>query len=75
MLRDAILKSSFPWVLSYDHHERIVEMYAGRRCSLYLNHIRHTITGNTNAEELIISRLDFPDYLEPIGNPGNWRNT
>ncbi len=73
-LRDGILGSKFPWVLSYDNHECILKMYTGRECSLYRNRIRHTITGNTNAEELIISRLELPDYLERIAFPVNWRN-
>jgi len=63
-LRDGILKCPSPWVLSYDNHENIVEMYRGHDCRLYRNQIRHTITGNTNAEELIISTLNLPDYLE-----------
>jgi len=63
-LRDGILECPFPWVLSYDSHENIVDMYRGHACRLYRNHIRHTITGNTNAEELIISRLNLPDDLE-----------
>ena len=59
-LRDAILGCPFPWVLSYDNHPQILEMYQGRNCRLFMNHIRHTITGNTCAEELIISKLDLP---------------
>jgi DNA adenine methylase len=65
-LRDCILSCSSPWVLSYDNHQDILGMYRGHDCDLYLNHIRHTITGNTNAEELIISRLNLPDYIEPF---------
>ncbi len=65
-LRDGILECPFPWVLSYDNHESIVDMYRNHDCSLYRNHIRHTITGNTNAEELIISKLSLPDYLEQL---------
>jgi DNA adenine methylase len=66
VLRDAMLKCFFPWVLSYDNHENIVDMYSGYDCNLYRNHIRHTITGNTKAEELIISKLNLPDYLEQL---------
>jgi DNA adenine methylase len=65
-LRDSILKCPFPWVLSYDNNDNIVNMYRGNDCRLYRNRIRHTITGNTNAEELIISKLDLPDYLEHL---------
>lgn len=62
-LRDAIVACPFPWVLSYDNHPNIRQMYQGRCCSLYLNHIRHTITGNTRAEELVISQLKLPDNI------------
>jgi len=65
-LRDSILGCPFSWVLSYDTHEDIVDLYRGHDCSLYRNHIRHTITGNASAEELIISRLELPEYLERL---------
>lgn len=65
-LQDSILDCPFPWVLSYDKHEEIINMYLGHECNLYENSIRHTITGNTNAKELIISKLNFPDYLEQL---------
>jgi len=65
-LRDGILKCPFPWILSYDNHENIVDMYRHHDCRLYRNSIRHTITGNTKAEELIISKLDLPDHLEQL---------
>lgn len=65
-LRDAILECPFPWVLSYDKHENIVDMYRSQDCRLYRNSIRHTITGNAYAEELIISRLNLPDYIKEL---------
>lgn len=65
-LRDGILECPFPWVLSYDNHENIVDMYRDQDCRLYRNSIRHTITGNTHAEELIISKLKIPDYLREL---------
>lgn len=65
-LRDDILKCPFPWVLSYDNHENIVDMYRDQDCRLYRNSIRHTITGNTHAEELIISKLKLPGYLREL---------
>jgi DNA adenine methylase len=63
-LRDYILRCPFPWILSYDNHENIIDMYRDHDCNLYRNSIRHTIMGNTKAEELIISRLNLPDYLD-----------
>jgi len=65
-LRDSILECPFPWVLSYDNHESIIDMYRRRDCRLYRNCIRHTIKGNTYAEELIISKLELPDYLDQL---------
>lgn len=62
-LRDNILECPFPWLLSYDNHENIVDMYSDQDCRLYRNTIRHTITGNTRAEELIISKLIIPGYV------------
>lgn len=66
VLRNGILECTFPWVLSYDNHANIVDMYREHTCKLYRNNIRHTITGNTHAEELIISELKLPDYLEQL---------
>lgn len=63
-LRDYILESPFPWILSYDNHENIINMYRDHNCNLYRNSIRHTITGNTKAEELIITKLNLPEYLD-----------
>lgn len=65
-LRDSILDCPFSWVLSYDTHEDIIDLYRGHDCNLYRNHIRHTITGNAIAEELIISRLKLPEFLERL---------
>ncbi len=65
-LRDDILECPFPWVLSYDNHESIIEMYRDHDCNLYRNIIWHTIIGNTKAKELIISKLDLPNYLEQL---------
>ncbi len=63
-LRDCIVRCSFPWVLSYDNHDDIVRLYEGQGCLLYRNQLRHTVIGNENAEELIISRLEMPGYLQ-----------
>ena len=71
-LRDDILECPFPWVLSYDNHNDIIDMYHNYDCNLYLNHLRHTINGNTKAEELIISKLSLPKCLEPLYSINNW---
>ena len=63
LLRDQILKCPFPWVLSYDNHEEILKLYNNHDCSVYWNRLRHTITGNKSAEELIISKLELPDCV------------
>ncbi len=65
-LRNNIIKCNFPWVLSYDSNKKIIELYQNQKCELYINHIRHTINGNSKAEELIISRLNLPQYLERV---------
>lgn len=65
-LRDCIVGCPFAWVLSYDNHDEIRSLYRGCNCDLYRNRLRHTITGNASAEELIISRLSMPEYLERL---------
>jgi len=65
-LRDCIVQCPFSWVLSYDKHDEIIALYQGQNCDLYRKHIRHTITGNARAEELIISRLSLPEYLDRL---------
>jgi len=65
-LRNCIVRCPFPWVLSYDNHDDIVELYERQGLVLYRNQIRHTVAGNENAEELIISRLDMPGHLERL---------
>ena len=69
-LRNAILECPFPWVLSYDNHENIVDMYRDQGCRLYQNSIRHTITGNKQVDELIISKLNLPDYIKELNGRG-----
>lgn len=71
-LRDEIVGCPFPWVLSYDKHDDIIDMYHNHDCSMYLNRLRHTINGNTKAEELIISKLKLPRALEPLYRSNNW---
>jgi DNA adenine methylase len=65
-LSEEILKCDSPWVLSYDNHDPIIEMYSHSECNLYTNNIRHTITGNYHAQELVISRLNLPEYLNQL---------
>ena len=70
MLRDTIINCSFPWVLSYDNHKDIIDLYRDQGCRLYKNEIRHTIVGNARAEELIVSKLKMPEVLKPIRQSG-----
>lgn len=65
-LRDVVMQCDFPWVLSYDYDESIMALYDGLSCELYRNSLRHTIMGNSSAEELIISRLCMPQELERL---------
>lgn len=62
-LRDTVKECALPWVLSYDNHPEIVSMYRELDCHLYVNTLRHTISGNTPAEELIITKLNLPKNL------------
>jgi DNA adenine methylase len=65
-LRDCIIDCPFSWLLSYDNHDEIIALYQEQDCDLYRMHLRHTITGNANAEELIISRLTLPEHLDRL---------
>ena len=65
-LRDGTLNSPFSWILSYDSHDSIIDLYKDRECKIYRNHLRHTICGNRTAEELIVSHLKVPSYLKAI---------
>ena len=62
-LRDAVFACDIPWVLSYDYDPSIMELYSDHGCLLYRSDLRHTITGNTAARELIISELSMPQEL------------
>lgn len=65
-LRDVVMQCDFPWVLSYDYDESIMALYNDQNCKLYRNNLRHTIKGNSSAEELIISRLCMPRELDRL---------
>ena len=65
-LKKSIMNCQHPWMLSYDNHKEIIDLYSDSNCKLYLNSIRHTITGNSIADELIISKLDLPKELKPL---------
>lgn len=65
-LRDSILNCPFPWLLSYDNHEEILNLYKDQDCNIFRNYLRHTISGNSTAEELIISKLSLPAHLEAL---------
>lgn len=62
-LRDSILACPLPWLLSYDRCSEIVDLYKDQGCKIYVNSLRHTIAGNSEAEELIVSPLNVPEYL------------
>lgn len=66
ILRDSIVGCPFPWILSYDDHPSVIDLYRNRDCRLYRNQIRHTINGNQWADELIVSKLKLPSSLKPV---------
>ena len=65
-LRNDTLNSPFSWILSYDSHDSVIDLYKGNKCKIYRNNLRHTISGNKTAEELIISHLKVPSYLKAV---------
>lgn len=64
VLRDCIMRCEFPWVLSYDNAEQIVELYA--ETPIYRKALRYSVARPSLAEELIISDLTMPEELEHI---------
>lgn len=69
-LSKSIQQCPFPWVLSYDNNEEIRKFYKEASCDLYVQKIRHTISGNQKAQELIVSKLKMPAYLSATSRVG-----
>jgi len=57
-LAEYITSQGYPWVLSYDDHPRIRELYAKKRMQpIYLD---YKVKSNRTAQELVISNLVIP---------------
>jgi len=57
-LAEKIRRCRFNWILSYDCHETIRNLY--RDVPLYHSELRYTILGNSKASELIATHLRMP---------------
>jgi len=63
-LAKIILGCDFNWIMSYDCHEEIKQLYAS--IPQYKSELRYTIIGNTTANELIATKLKVPKVLKRI---------
>lgn len=59
-----IRNCSFPWLLSYDNQPEITELYNGFQ--IYIKNLRYSLSKKTIAQELIISNLTIPKYLQAV---------
>lgn len=66
VLCDVILGLSVPWLLSYDDHKVIRDLYRQNQLSVGLRSLRHTIAGNRGASELLISPLNLKDHCNSV---------
>ncbi len=68
-LAKIILGCEFNWIMSYDCHEEIKQLYAS--IPQYKSELRYTIIGNTTANELIATKLKVPKVLKRISRRKN----
>lgn len=59
-----IQNCSFPWLLSYDNQPEITELYNGFQ--IYIKDLRYSVSKFAKAQELIISNLKMPKYLQAL---------
>lgn len=59
-----IRNCSFPWLLSYDNQPAITDIYDGFK--IYIRDLRYSLSKKTIAQELIISNLTMPKYLQAL---------
>jgi DNA adenine methylase len=66
-LAEFITNQGYPWLLSYDDHPRIRELYADNRMQpIYLD---YKVKSNRTAQELLISNLVIPPPIYPTDPP------
>lgn len=65
-LAEFIREQGYPWLLSYDDHPRIRELYSNKRVQpIYLD---YKVKSNRRAQELVISNLVIPPPVYPEAN-------
>ncbi len=60
-LSKKIINSKFPWLLSYDDHPEIVDLY--NKFPVYKRKLHYSVFNSSWAQELIISNLNIPENL------------
>lgn len=63
-LAKLVLGCDFKWILSYDCHEKIQELYS--EVPMYTSNLRYTIIGNKEASEIVATSLKVPNFLKRI---------
>jgi DNA adenine methylase len=67
-LANFIGAQGYPWLISYDDHPRIQELYAQNKIQpIYLD---YNVKSSRRATELLISNIEIPPpvYMEPVAN-------
>jgi DNA adenine methylase len=65
-LRDQIVTCPFPWLLSYDDRNEILNLYRRSAVSIYRQDLRYSVAEPSMGKELIISRLKMPVGMRRI---------
>lgn len=61
-LSKLVLSCDFNWIMSYDCHKEIRDLYA--TVPQYKSQLRYTIVGNAAANELVATKLKVPSFLK-----------
>lgn len=64
-LKDSIINCKYPWLLSYDNNQAIIELYAEKK--FYTQTLNYSIKKPSKAKELIISDLIMPSNMPRLG--------
>lgn len=62
LLKNCILDSKYPWLLSYDSNKAIADLYANK--PIYCKSLSYSINGSSIGNEYLISDLIMPSYLQ-----------
>ncbi|MBU1107799.1 MAG: DNA adenine methylase [Candidatus Riflebacteria bacterium] len=63
-LSKKIVSCQLPWVLSYDDHPEVTQLY--QDIPIYRKKLRYSVARPSVGQELIISKLALPDYLKRV---------